>query len=157
MAAASGAPTDGVAGSHAPLEATSGGSGARRDLGPILLRAAGLGDIAAVTALLRTGAPVNYKGDEKFTPLLFASQNGHGGVVEILLDSGADIDMRRSGGGTPLHVATSNGHPAVVSILLSRGANLNALNDFGQTPLFESRLYKQEACGVVLRAAGATH
>jgi ankyrin repeat protein len=53
------------------------------------------------------------------TPLLRASDNGHGDVVELLMNHGADINARTFKGETALSRAADRGDMAMVSQLLS--------------------------------------
>jgi len=70
------------------------------------------------------------------TPLSWAAQNGHEGVVKILLErNDVNPDARRFGH-TPLSWAAENGHERVVKILLERNdVNPDTPGRFGQTPL----------------------
>ena len=64
-------------------------------------------------------------GEGAFTPLIIASQSGHGATCAALLKNGANVNARRSGSGlTPLHGACENNHPQLVPMLLEAGAEL---------------------------------
>jgi len=83
------------------------------------------------------------------TPLVWAAQNGHEGVVEILLGRD-DIDPDKPGAWeqTPLSYASWNGHEGVVKILLRRkDIDPNKIDWDGETPL--SYASKSEHGGVV--------
>jgi ankyrin repeat protein len=69
------------------------------------------------------------------TPLVYASQKGHVGVVRWLLDQGAAINQRDEYGGTALWYASYNGRPPVVRLLLDRGADPAIAARGGLTPL----------------------
>ena len=56
------------------------------------------------------------------TPLLIASEQGHGDVVRQLLEGGAAINQSKEDGATPLYAASEDGHRDVVDILLKHGA-----------------------------------
>jgi ankyrin repeat protein len=53
--------------------------------------------------------------------LMWASKEGHVGVVRWLLDKGAAIDQRDHIGQTSLWLACRNGRTPVVKVLLERG------------------------------------
>jgi len=69
------------------------------------------------------------------TPLHFAAQNGHFGVVEYLGNQNADINAKDKDNWTPLHYAAQNGHLSVVEYLVNQKADINAKNKDGKTPL----------------------
>ena len=106
------------------------------------------GEIPAVNALLRLGAPMDVPvaaalgRTEAFrilirdaTPLhrhlalALASQLGHAAIVSLLLDAGDNPDRYNPPGGhahaTPLHQAAWYGHKEVVQLFLNRGARLD--------------------------------
>jgi ankyrin repeat protein len=56
-----------------------------------------------------------------WTPLLYASWEGHGGVARLLLDAGADPN-RQVRAVTPLWLAAEGGHVGLMRLLLGRGA-----------------------------------
>lgn len=73
------------------------------------------------------------------TPLLWAVENGHEGVVRKLLERN-DVDPNIAGnrfGRTPLSRAAGSGHEAIVRMLLKRSdTNPNIPNTpYGRTPL----------------------
>ena len=71
------------------------------------------------------------------TPLAWAAQNGHEGVVKILLGEGeVNPDKPDDRGLTPLLYAARNGHKGVMEILLERQDVLPDKPDYdGRTPL----------------------
>ena len=60
-----------------------------------------------------------HKNKDGLTPLHFAAQNGHTGVVDKLLAKGAKVNTKNKGGFTALHLAAQNGHTGVVSFFAS--------------------------------------
>lgn len=62
-----------------------------------------------------------------YTPLLFATRNGHGGVARLLIEAGAEIDGAAGNGASPLVVAVHSGHFALARRLLELGADPNAI------------------------------
>lgn len=75
----------------------------------------------AVLRLFRAGAESNP--ETGWTPLIYATFNGHATIVQVLLDAGVAIDARAPNGDTALMVAARNGHEDVLRLLLERGAN----------------------------------
>jgi hypothetical protein len=77
-----------------PLHETSEAARAR-ELNEALLKAAGLGQLERVEALLRRGADPNYLlGGIHATPVRYAANGGHLEVVDFLLKSGAKLQRR---------------------------------------------------------------
>jgi ankyrin repeat protein len=138
-----------------------------------LIVAAGENNLPEVSRLLSVGADVNAKDNrEGFTPLHWASANGHVQVVKKLREHGADIEAMTSSGSTPLHCACFKGHVAVVNTLLgpndsdgatitildkrkSRGANTEAKDNGGDTPLHEASWQGRIAVVKALLSGGA--
>ena len=77
-----------------------------------------------------------------WTPLHYASENGHLEIVQFLLSNGAEVDAVDSDNVTPLLHAASRGHVPVdvVEALLDRGANINHQNNDKITPLHYAAL-----------------
>lgn len=91
--------------------------------------------------LLEHGANVDVQDKSGWTPLMFASMNGHAGIALLLVQNGASLDMQETTGfsieladGTCIdHMEKSTGcsalmiandHRDVVSILLDSGARV---------------------------------
>ena len=68
-----------------------------------LLYAAREGHMAAVQALVETGADINEQSADKFTPLVEALANGHLDVAKYLVDKGANVNLATLSGLTPLY------------------------------------------------------
>ena len=89
--------------------------------------------------LLETGAAVSARSTNRFTPLLFAAQQGNLEAADLLLSAGADVNESAPdgiGGNTnarsrfvpdtdaaALLVAIDSGHPELARFLLARGAD----------------------------------
>jgi ankyrin repeat protein len=104
-------------------------------------RAAKAGDLAEVEALVGQNPGLLNAGDNlRMTPLMFASQRGHVGVVRWLVDQGAAINERDAMGCTPLYYACVYGHSPVVRVMVESGANPTIAGTYsadtaGWTPL----------------------
>jgi ankyrin repeat protein len=62
----------------------------------------------------------------QFTPIMWASRNGHIETVKALLDAGANVNDEKPGDGTTcLLLAIENRHYELAALLLDRGANPN--------------------------------
>lgn len=96
--------------------------------------AASTGHRAAVGALIRGGAKINRKDNNRLsnkTALHYAARGGHAAVVEYLIEQGADKEARDWDGGTPLHAAVyvneeNESCTEVIKVLLSKGVDINA-------------------------------
>ncbi|KAF7538223.1 hypothetical protein G7Z17_g12680 [Cylindrodendrum hubeiense] len=82
------------------------------------------------------GCAFDQRDDSELTPILFASEFGHEGVVKLLLQAGADFDQKDDDWGrTPISWASGRGHKSVVELLLEAGADFNQKDDSGRTPI----------------------
>lgn len=100
-----------------------------------LFNAAGDGDVAAVVALLATGAQVNEARSNGETALMRAASKGRLDVVRLLMKAGADVNAPRADGLTPLIYAAFFGHADVVRLLIDHGADLEARDRLGMSAL----------------------
>jgi hypothetical protein len=123
-----------------------------------LIEAAKEGNVAAVRALLESGADVNAQLAEDWTALMraaraghvefvaygskalmIAARKGHAEVVRALLAGGADVNSQTANGETALIYAVmyaeQNAHIEVVKVLLDSGADVNAQTANGATAL----------------------
>lgn len=102
-----------------------------------LMRAAGLGDAAAVRQLLAAGADVNALEPRMGASALHkAAQAGSSDGAALLLDAGAFIDLQSPViGHTALMDAVLHRHAPLVALLLARGARTTPRNHFQQTAL----------------------
>ena len=106
---------------------------------PELHRAARRGDSDRVQELIRAGADVNARDEQRhLPPLIYAIKDGHEEVVRELLDAGAEVNVHGPSGWTPLLGASDEGHETIARWLLERGADPNAADGDGDTPLFKA-------------------
>ena len=84
---------------------------------------------------IESGADVNVKNNNGYTPLFLASEKGYTEIVKLLLEYGADVNVKTNYENTPLYCASINGHTEIVKLLLDRGADVNVKNNNGYTPL----------------------
>ena len=102
----------------------------------ILHKACNKGDIEAVKQHLAAGADVNDKDDNGWSPLLFASGEGHIELSEFVIAKGADLNVKAGHPEmSPLHAAAGENHKEITALLIIKGADVNLKNDDGETPL----------------------
>lgn len=124
-----------------------------------LVRAAGRGDIPAMTALLEKGANINGTGglwQLYMTPLCHAASKGRRESIVFLLEHGADIDRADAWGYTPLATAILMSAPECVDELLTRGADAGIRDYKGRDALaFAAAQRKPRSREIILRHEAA--
>lgn len=75
-----------------------------------------------VALLLSYGADVNLEDEEGYTPLHYASMNGHDDAVQTLIEAGANLEMGDGFDRTPLTVAVLEWRFDVIRKLILAGA-----------------------------------
>ena len=101
----------------------------------VLMRAALIGDAAAVRELLDRGARADERDAMGRTPLMEAAFAGHSDTLAVLLERGADPNATDNTGWTALMEAASKGHTETVKTLLFHGANPTYRNARGWNAL----------------------
>jgi hypothetical protein len=76
-----------------------------------------LGNVRKVRLELQRGVDVNERGENGYTPLHAAAENGHAEVVRLLLGRGADKTAQLDSGETALALARAGKHAAIVQLL----------------------------------------
>ncbi|HEX6997743.1 MAG TPA: ankyrin repeat domain-containing protein [Gammaproteobacteria bacterium] len=123
-----------------------------------LAEAARRGDLAAVRALLDSGAgagDVDAPGPDGMTALLWACQANDIALARALLAAGADPDVPNRYGITPLWLAAINGSAPLAELLLEHGADVDGALPHGETPLMAAARAGDAATIRLLLAAGA--
>ena len=93
------------------------------------------GDADGLRVQLLSGADVNAKNSQVWTPLHFAAEKNRVEMAVYLISQNADINMHSKPGGTPLHEAASSGSTEMTALLLAKGADKNISTNNGKTPL----------------------
>ncbi|KAH8726635.1 ankyrin repeat-containing domain protein, partial [Phaeosphaeriaceae sp. PMI808] len=87
-------------------------------------------------ALLKHGANIDWLGDDRLTPLMYAIKQDNRDMVSFLLDNNADVNVRGERGQTVLHIATQNRNEDIFKLILkSKGLDFDARDDNGLTAL----------------------
>ncbi|CAF1198574.1 unnamed protein product [Didymodactylos carnosus] len=98
------------------------------------------GQLSILQFLIKMGAEIGNKTNQRQSPLHFAAQYGRYNTCKQLLDT---TDFKRiineqdHLGQTPLHLSSQNGHTNIVELLLHRGALFIKTYD-GNSPLHEA-------------------
>lgn len=101
-----------------------------------LLSAAEPGNLDLITALVEDGnVNVNSADYDRYTSLLFASENGQGDAVRLLIRMGSEVNAKNAAGESCIWLASRYGHEAVVRILLENGADLDSADELEQTAI----------------------
>jgi ankyrin repeat protein len=69
--------------------------------------------------LISKGADVDSSIEGGFTPLMWASREGHKFLVEFLISKDADVNAKTQDGETALSLAQKEGHKDIVALLKS--------------------------------------
>ncbi|MDR2516763.1 MAG: ankyrin repeat domain-containing protein [Spirochaetaceae bacterium] len=75
----------------------------------------------------------NLRSADGMTPLHYAAQGGHAGLVDFLLTRAVDINAKNASGATALHEAARSGRVDVLSRLIAEGANINVQDAKGNS------------------------
>ncbi|MAF12357.1 hypothetical protein CMK11_18080 [Candidatus Poribacteria bacterium] len=125
-----------------------------------IVRAAGVGDVEQVQALLAENPDlVRARGAGSSTPLHAAVWKGKAAVVRLLLEAGADVNAHNDNthwGTTPLHAAAHSNRKGIAELLIAHGADVNAKNPDGVTPLATTHAHNATSAAKLLREHGAT-
>jgi ankyrin repeat protein len=100
-----------------------------------LVDACGAGQIQKVKELILSGADLNSRNENGYSPLHKAASFNRREIVDLLLDNKADINSQNSNGRTPLWFAVDSNEHQLVTHLVKRGADVEIPDDKGLTPL----------------------
>jgi ankyrin repeat protein len=120
-----------------------------------LVDAISSGDVAAVRALIKSGADVNQRLGDGSTALLWAAHNSNVEIARALIAAKAAVDSPNDFGVTPLLEASRNGDAAMVDLLLRSGADAKRAHPEGETPLHGAARAGSVAAVRLLLARGA--
>lgn len=98
---------------------------------------------------------MNQGDDHGFSPLHWASKEGHSKIAELLIQRGARINATNRGDDTPLHLAAAHGHREIVHMLLRNKADINFTNEHGNSPLHYACFWGWQTLAEELVAQGA--
>ncbi len=117
-----------------------------KDESPLML-AALKGQEDVVRKLIDRGADVNKPG---WTPLHYASTNGHVGIMNLLLEHHAYLDAESPNKTTPLMMAAFYGSSQAVKLLLEAGADPTLRNEQGLSAVdFAQRGNRPDAAAMI--------
>lgn len=103
-----------------------------------VIEAAFKGHDAAVRILIKHGAHVDSRDQNRETPLHLAARSGHIPTIKLLHQEGAELDMQNDTGMTPLSCASKNGEQKAVELLLELGANKEVKDQKLRTALWHA-------------------
>ncbi|SKU70910.1 Uroporphyrinogen-III decarboxylase [Mycobacteroides abscessus subsp. massiliense] len=109
--------------------------------------------LANCERLIASGADVNAREGENWTPLHFAARTDSPEVVRLLLDSGADIDAINGRGETPITIAAGSlkaSGSAVLELLHERGADLSLKGDNGVSVIQYAKMVEDPTLNNIL-------
>lgn len=93
---------------------------------PLLVAAAGNGDVEAIRELLAKGADVDAHEGRGWTALKAAALRGNVSSIKVLVANGADVDAGIEDGITALIVAAEYRQESAIKTLLDMGADVDA-------------------------------
>jgi hypothetical protein len=99
-----------------------------------------VGDRSDIELFLKAGMNVNVRGENGYTPLMWASASHDTEIVSFFIEKGADVNAENEDGYTALMFAASTGNKQMVELFIERGADINARNQTGETALMLASL-----------------
>ena len=147
-----------AAGVRALLKDGADVNGAQGDGMTALHWAASNGDVETARMLIAAGGNVRATTRiNGYTPLFFASREGHAAIVAALIDAGASVKAVSTTGSTPLMLAAASGNAEAITRLLDAGAEIDARETArGQTALMFAAAFNRVAAIKTLTSRGAS-
>ncbi|MDR0140170.1 ankyrin repeat domain-containing protein [Metabacillus idriensis] len=99
------------------------------------------GHIRKVRLLVRCKTDADYKDQDGWTPLHWATQECQMEIIQYLLFKGANINSKDNNGFSPLYQAASEGRIKLVDFLIDKGAEIDIRSSNGTTPLIIASCY----------------
>lgn len=109
---------------------------------PLIIKAAGDGDINTVQRLLAEGQNINEADSNGATPLMYAIWGGKVDLAKYLIESGADIKAKDSRGYDAFSYAIDYKQIEIIKRLLDKGVNINSTDSSGKKALARAVSYK---------------
>lgn len=78
---------------------------------------------------------LNCQGQEQWTLLHIATNEGNYSIVKLLLENKANPNTQSVNQRTALHISCMRGHPSIVKILLDYHSNIDIADMDGNTPV----------------------
>ncbi|XP_072018517.1 transient receptor potential cation channel subfamily A member 1-like isoform X2 [Amphiura filiformis] len=113
------------------------------DMTPLLL-ASQNGHHHVVKYLIKMGADIESRNDDRRSALALAAQNNQLEVLAFLIENNAEVNVLDKDRNTPLHLCAYVGHSEPVTILLNSGADVTLPNKYGKYALDVAIERKQE-------------
>jgi len=111
-------------------------NGVARTMNTTTLHAAAASDdVAAIGALLASGAPIDARDERGRTALLVATHANRVRAARALIDAGADVNAKDDIHDSAYLYAGASGHLDILEMTLRHGADLKSTNRYGGTAL----------------------
>ncbi|XP_067653524.1 uncharacterized protein [Haliotis asinina] len=97
------------------------------------------GNVSIVKHLLQM-FDINGRGNNGWTPVMFAAANGVHSVFELLVSKGADVRLRDNSNNSVLHLACVGGNKSIVDTVLPK-TDINCLGNKGRPAIMVTALH----------------
>jgi ankyrin repeat protein len=105
---------------------------------PLIIDAAGNGDITTVKRLHSTGQNINEKDYNGATPLMYAIWSDKLEVAKYLIEAGADLKAKDNNNYDALTYAIDYKQTDIINLLLNKGVAIESKDSYGRTPLYHA-------------------
>lgn len=96
------------------------------------------GQTGIARILLDSGANVNAKDHNGWTPLFFSGKRPNKDLVELLIQHGAQVNISSNSGWTPVHALAVSDNSELIRLLAKNGGKVNVGDNDGNTPIYEA-------------------